>query len=63
MNSPETQDKISEIVNLIQAKLQEIEQARKRSAMFEEGKHLYLDLKNLNALLADAINKINYTPH
>jgi hypothetical protein len=52
---------MQELVDLIQATLQEIKRAKERDAIFEERKRLYLQLKDLNAQLTAVINQVDYS--
>ena len=58
MSSRIRQAKMQEVVDLIQATLQEIKRAKERDAIFEEKKRLYLQLKDLNAQLTEVIIKL-----
>ena len=61
MNSPARQAKMQELIELIQATLQEIKRAKEMDAVFEERKRLYLKLKDLNAQLTEVLNQVDYS--
>ena len=58
MNSLRREFVIKELIELIQAKQLEIEQARKDDLVFAEIKKLYLDLKDLNSRLAEVLKDL-----
>ena len=39
----------------------EIKRSKERDAIFEERKKLFLELKDLNAQLADVLNQVDYS--
>ena len=61
MNSLARQAKMQELIELIQAKLQEIKRAKEVDAIFVERKRLYLELRDLNNQLTEVLNQVDYS--
>lgn len=61
MNSPQRQAEMKYLIETLQKKLQELEEARKRDAIFEERKVLFIEIKSLNARLQSCLEQSNIT--
>lgn len=59
MDSPARQAELKYLIERLQEKLKELESARKRDAIFEERKALYLEIKSLNARLQSCLEQSN----
>jgi hypothetical protein len=62
MNSPSNQAEIKSLINQLQEKQKQMDEAKDRDAVFEERKKLFLELKAINQKLLECIEKSNVNP-
>jgi regulator of replication initiation timing len=59
MNPSELQEEIKDLIASLQKKQQEIDEAKKSDAIFEERMRLHLEMKELNNRLKASLEKSN----